>query len=145
MALFVSGKTRVVYMGGRIGIHSCAKPDGTQAPECNEGRTPRFPERLFSHEAALWASAARPGNDTMKPLAIIVVALATPLPLATALAQSTTYYDNRGSVTGRLTIGNTTTFYDSRGSVTARETRTGNSVTTYGPNGSVIGRSTTNR
>ena len=36
MALFVSGATRVVYMGGRIGIHSCAKPDGTQAPECNE-------------------------------------------------------------------------------------------------------------
>jgi hypothetical protein len=36
MALFVSGKTRVVFMGGRIGIHSCAKPDGTQAPECNE-------------------------------------------------------------------------------------------------------------
>jgi hypothetical protein len=36
MALFVSGETRVVYMGGRIGIHSCAKPDGAQAPECNE-------------------------------------------------------------------------------------------------------------
>ena len=36
MALFVSGKTRVVYMDGRIGIHSCANPDGTQAPECNE-------------------------------------------------------------------------------------------------------------
>jgi hypothetical protein len=36
MALFVSGETRVVYMGGRLGIHSCAKQDGTQAPECNE-------------------------------------------------------------------------------------------------------------
>jgi hypothetical protein len=36
MALFVSGETRVVFMGGRIGIHSCAKPDGTQASECNE-------------------------------------------------------------------------------------------------------------
>jgi hypothetical protein len=35
MALFVSGATRVVYMGGRIGIHSCAMPDGTQALECN--------------------------------------------------------------------------------------------------------------
>jgi hypothetical protein len=35
MALFVSGETRVVYMGGRLGIHSCAMPDGTQAPECN--------------------------------------------------------------------------------------------------------------
>jgi hypothetical protein len=36
MALFVSGKTRIVYMGGRVGIHSCANPDGTQAPECNQ-------------------------------------------------------------------------------------------------------------
>jgi hypothetical protein len=36
MALFVSGKTRVVYMGGRLGLHSCAMPDGTPAPECNE-------------------------------------------------------------------------------------------------------------
>jgi hypothetical protein len=36
MALFVSGDTRIVYMGGRIGIHSCAMPDGTQAPECNK-------------------------------------------------------------------------------------------------------------
>jgi len=36
MALFVSGETRIVYMGGRIGIHSCAMPDGTPALECNE-------------------------------------------------------------------------------------------------------------
>ena len=36
MALFVSGKTRIVYMGGRVGIHSCAMPDGTPAPECNK-------------------------------------------------------------------------------------------------------------
>jgi hypothetical protein len=36
MALFVSGKTRVVYIGGRLGIHSCANLDGTKAPECNE-------------------------------------------------------------------------------------------------------------
>ncbi len=35
MALFVSGKIRVVQMGGRIGIHSCAMLDGAQAPECN--------------------------------------------------------------------------------------------------------------
>jgi hypothetical protein len=31
MVLFVSGETRVVYMGGRIGIHSCATMDNTQA------------------------------------------------------------------------------------------------------------------
>src|SRR5579872_695055 len=36
MALFVSGKTRVVYMGGRLGIHSCRNPDGTPALECNK-------------------------------------------------------------------------------------------------------------
>jgi hypothetical protein len=36
MALFVSGEMRVVYMGGLVGIHSCAMPDGTQAPECNK-------------------------------------------------------------------------------------------------------------
>ena len=36
MALFVSGETRIVYMGGRVGIHSCAMQDGTPAPECNE-------------------------------------------------------------------------------------------------------------
>jgi hypothetical protein len=35
MAVFASGKTRIVYMGGRIGIHSCAMPDSTPAPECN--------------------------------------------------------------------------------------------------------------
>ena len=36
MALFVSGETRVVYIGGRIGIHSCATLDGTPVPECNK-------------------------------------------------------------------------------------------------------------
>jgi hypothetical protein len=36
MALFVSGKTRIVYMGGRLGIHSCAIGNGTPLPECNK-------------------------------------------------------------------------------------------------------------
>src|SRR6476660_6498125 len=36
MALFVSGETRIVYMGGRLGIHSCYKPDGTPFNECNK-------------------------------------------------------------------------------------------------------------
>ena len=35
MALFVSGATRIVQMGGHLGIHSCALPNGTPAPECN--------------------------------------------------------------------------------------------------------------
>ena len=36
MALFVSGKTRVVYWGGHLGIHSCRTPDGQPAIECNQ-------------------------------------------------------------------------------------------------------------
>jgi hypothetical protein len=36
MALFASGKTRIVYMGGRLGIHSCRNPDGSPALECNK-------------------------------------------------------------------------------------------------------------
>jgi hypothetical protein len=36
MVLFVSGQTRVVYMGGRLGIHSCFMPGGTQFLECNK-------------------------------------------------------------------------------------------------------------
>lgn len=35
MALFVSGETRIVYMGGRIGIHSCVA-NGSPVPECNK-------------------------------------------------------------------------------------------------------------
>ena len=36
MALFVSGERRVVYMGGRLGIHSCATRNGVKSPECNK-------------------------------------------------------------------------------------------------------------
>lgn len=36
MVLFVSGESRVVRMGGRVGIHSCARPDGSQVSECNK-------------------------------------------------------------------------------------------------------------
>jgi hypothetical protein len=36
MALFVSGVTRIVYMGGRLGIHSCYMPDGTPFAECSK-------------------------------------------------------------------------------------------------------------
>lgn len=33
---FASGETRIVYMGGRLGIHSCSMPDGTKSIECNK-------------------------------------------------------------------------------------------------------------
>lgn len=36
MALFVSGDTRIVRIGGRLGIHSCYKSSGIQLPECNK-------------------------------------------------------------------------------------------------------------
>jgi hypothetical protein len=35
MVLFVSGETRIVYMGGRLGIHSCRTPEGLRTIECN--------------------------------------------------------------------------------------------------------------
>jgi len=35
MVLFVSGETRVVHKGGRLGIHSCAMIDGPRDPVCN--------------------------------------------------------------------------------------------------------------
>jgi hypothetical protein len=35
MVLFVSGETRVVHIGGRLGIHSCAMLDGPRDPVCN--------------------------------------------------------------------------------------------------------------
>ncbi len=35
MVLFVSGETRIVYTGGRLGIHSCRQSDGTPDPICN--------------------------------------------------------------------------------------------------------------
>src|SRR3984893_812122 len=44
MALFVSGKTRIVYMGGRVGIHSCAMP-GTIPPISNVIHRPYRPGR----------------------------------------------------------------------------------------------------
>ncbi|WP_257165418.1 hypothetical protein [Bradyrhizobium sp. SRS-191] len=35
MAIFVSGERRIVRIGGRLGIHSCASLDGTQSAQCN--------------------------------------------------------------------------------------------------------------
>ncbi len=59
MALFVSGETRVVYMGGRLGIHSCAMPDGTQSPECNTAMA----ANAFAHGVP-WGVIEAFGNQT---------------------------------------------------------------------------------
>ncbi len=65
MALFVSGETRVVYMGGHLGIHSCAMPDGTQAPECNEAMA-----RNAGAHAVPWGVIEGFGNYT-KPSSML--------------------------------------------------------------------------
>ncbi len=65
MALFVSGKTRVVYMGARIGIHSCATPNGTQVPECNEAMA----ANAFAHGVP-WGVIEGFGNYT-KPSSML--------------------------------------------------------------------------
>jgi YD repeat-containing protein len=80
-------------------------------------------------------------SSTMKPIAILAFLAAL---TSSALAQSTTYYDSRGSVTGHSqTLGNTTTFWDQHGSKVGSETWIGRSTTQYDAHGSVIGRSTT--
>jgi hypothetical protein len=66
MALFVSGETRIVYMGGRIGIHSCAMPDGTQSPECNNAMA----ANALAHGVP-WGVIGGFGNPTLNLLASI--------------------------------------------------------------------------
>ena len=65
MALFVSGQTRIVYMGGRLGIHSCALADGTPAPECNKAMA----ANALGHGVP-WGDIETFGNQT-KPSSIM--------------------------------------------------------------------------
>jgi hypothetical protein len=65
MALFVSGQARIVYMGGRIGIHSCAMSDGTQAPECNKAMA----DNAFEHGVP-WGAIENLGSIT-KPSSML--------------------------------------------------------------------------
>jgi YD repeat-containing protein len=61
----------------------------------------------------------------MSPTTTIIIA-ALALALATeALAQSRTYYDKGGNVTGKSSTDSqgTTTFYDARGNVTGRTSK----------------------
>jgi YD repeat-containing protein len=78
----------------------------------------------------------------MKPITILALLAAL---TSTALGQSTTYYDSRGSVTGRSsTTGGTATFYDPRGNVVGSETRqTGNSSAIYDAQGRHVGSTIT--
>jgi hypothetical protein len=58
MVLFVSGETRIVYMGGRIGVHSCAVK-GTAVPECNKDMA----ANATAHGVP-WETIEGFGNDT---------------------------------------------------------------------------------
>jgi YD repeat-containing protein len=66
-------------------------------------------------------------------LAIVLLALLQ----AAALAQSRTFYDSSGRVSGRSTTdsGGATTFYGADGRVTGRASTHGNTTTTYGADG----------
>jgi hypothetical protein len=65
MALFASGKTRIVYMGGRLGIHSCRNQDGTPALECNKAMA----ANAFAHGVP-WGVIEGFGNHT-KPSSML--------------------------------------------------------------------------
>jgi hypothetical protein len=71
IALFVSGKARIVYMGGRVGIPSCAMPDGTQAPECNKAMA----ANATTHGVPWWVIEGF-GNKT-KPSSGLTLTLAS--------------------------------------------------------------------
>jgi hypothetical protein len=65
MALFASGKTRIVYIGGRLGIHSCRNQDGTPALECNKAMA----ANAFAHGVP-WGVIEGFGNHT-KPSSML--------------------------------------------------------------------------
>jgi hypothetical protein len=79
------------------------------------------------------------------PAATLAIVLALLLPTG-ALAQSRTFYDNSGRVSGRSITGSngSTTLYDSSGKVTGRaSTGTDGTTTIYGSDGRRIGTVTT--
>jgi hypothetical protein len=65
MALFVSGERRIVYMGGRIGIHSCYLPGGNPDPECNK----EMAANALAHGVP-WGNIEGFGNET-KPFSML--------------------------------------------------------------------------
>ena len=67
------------------------------------------------------------------PIAALAIVLALLLPTH-ALAQSRTFYDSSGRVSGRSSTGTNgaTTFYGADGRVTGRTSTSGNTTTVYG-------------
>ena len=73
---------------------------------------------------------------------IIIATLALAL-VTDASAQSHTYYDKGGNVTGKSSTDSqdTTTFYDASGKVTGRTSKdSGGTITTYDASGRAVGR-----
>jgi hypothetical protein len=63
-ALFVSGATRIVYMGGRLGMHSCAA-GGVPVPECNT----KVAENALAHGVP-WGTV-KVFSDAVKPSSVL--------------------------------------------------------------------------
>jgi len=78
---------------------------------------------------------------------VIVATAGIVLSLMPALAQSRTFYDSSGRVSGRSTTGTNgaTTFYGADGRVTGRTSTSGNTTTLYSADGRRIGTTTTNK
>ena len=89
-------------------------------------------------------------NDhRMNPTTTIMIAALALAIASEASAQSRTYYDKGGNVTGKSATDSqgTTTFYDSRGKVTGRTSGngSGDTITIYDASGRAVGRATKDR
>ena len=82
----------------------------------------------------------------MRAMAGLAIVLALLMPTE-VLAQSRTFYDASGRVTGRSITGSndSTTIYDASGRVTGRTSTSGNQTTIYDASGRNVGRITTTK
>ena len=73
------------------------------------------------------------------PIAALAIVLALLMP-TDALAQSRTFYDSSGRVSGRSTTDSdgSTTYYNASGRVTGRRSTGGDTMTIYGADGRVV-------
>ena len=79
--------------------------------------------------------------ERVRPAPIAALAIALALLMRTdALAQSHTFYDSSGRVSGRSSTGTNgaTTFYGADGRVTGRTSSGGDTMTIYGADGRVL-------
>ena len=84
----------------------------------------------------------------LKLTPLVKVALGFALGTSTALAQTTTFHDRAGRVTGKARTGanGTTNFYDAAGRITGRARANANGTTTfYDAAGRVTGKASASR